>query len=400
MYLYDKKKARGLKKAMKRILYTDLSSGFGGSSIVLYDFLKNLSRDKFQPVLFFIRNGPNFEKIKRINVKVIKRKFKVIGRVAADAEGSYVLLFFDFLIHFFPNTLVLWRVMKKEKIDLVHINNNIKFCIDIILAAKLAGIPCVCHIRETRPLGKLDKLFGKYLNKIVVLNRNVLKDFTGVFGPKKVKLIYDGLNFNDPAICSADGSKIRNEFNLTQAFCVGILGRLVESKGFNDFIQAALIVKKANKNVKFLIIGDDPDEGKSYQNYLKGAVRRLNLTNDVIFTGWRFDKFDIISALDVIVQASTTPEGFGLTCVEAMALSKPVIATDIPGPSSIVEEGKTGCLIPPNDPESLAKAIMKLADSPELAKQFGTAGRISAELKFDIRKNVLEIEKIYEGLLN
>src|SRR3989338_1502681 len=134
------KKGRG-SLSMKKILHIDISSGFGGSSIVLYDFLKNLNRSKFQPVVVVVRDGQNFEKIKALNVKVIKINIKVIGLPVPAGRSSYVSLFFDLVFHLLPNTLVLLNIIKKENINLVHSNNNILHCIDVILAAKFAKVP-------------------------------------------------------------------------------------------------------------------------------------------------------------------------------------------------------------------------------------------------------------------
>ena len=92
---------------MKKILYADISSGFGGSSIVLYDLLANLDRQKFEPVVVVHRDGPNFEKLKGLNIKVIKKDLKAIGLMATDAKSSYGVLFFDLIFHFLPNAFTL-----------------------------------------------------------------------------------------------------------------------------------------------------------------------------------------------------------------------------------------------------------------------------------------------------
>ncbi len=83
-----------------------------------------------------------------------------------------------------------------------------------------------------------------------------------------------------------------------------------------------------------------------------------------------------------------------------MAHGKPVVSTNLPGPSEMIVDGVTGFLVPPQNPSALAEAIVKLLDDQSLARQMGESGKKRAEELFDIKKNVKQIERIYEELLN
>jgi glycosyltransferase involved in cell wall biosynthesis len=383
---------------MKRILYTEYSSGFGGSSTVLYDFLKNLNRNEFQPVVMVAREGYNFKRTKDLGIEVIKAPIHVIGLSPRPGMNSMPSMILDLFFYLIPNIFTIKKIIKEKNIDLVHINNNIKLCVDVILAAKLTKTPCVCHIRETKPISKMDRVFGRFIKQVIVLNKTVYKSINSIVGSNRTRIIPDGIDL-DVVVDRLNILRIREEFNLQGVFCVGFLGRLVEDKGVDVLIRSAALVRKKYPYIRYLIIGDDPDQDQSYKNYLKGLVNKLNLHNEVIFTGWRLDKFDLLSVMDVLIQASSAPEGFGLTCIEAMALGKPVIATNVPGPSEIIDHGQTGYLIPPKNPQAMAKAVIKLIMNPFLAESLAKAGRISVEQRFNIKWKTKEIEEIYEEFL-
>lgn len=382
---------------MKRILYVELSSGFGGSSAALYSLLKYLDRERFSPVVLVGRMGQNFDKIKDLGIQVVRMKLFGI-RPYADCRNrmiSYPQYLINLLLDLTVNALKLFFVFTKEKIDIVHINTNIKNHIHVIMAAKWANVPCVFHVRETRPLIKREKFFGRHIHKIIVLNKTELESLANVFGRDKIALIYDGIEW--PSLDQGFARKaFRDEFHLNQEFCVGLLARITEGKGHDVFVRCAALVLQVERNVRFFIVGDDPDHGRSLEKKIREMVRSLNIESAVIFTGWRNDRYKIICGLDVVVQASTDyPEGAPLVCCEAMACSKPVVATALPGSVEMVVPNVTGFLVPPKSPEAMAKAIIELKRSPETARKFGVMGCRRAEQYFDIKKNVKEVEALY-----
>ncbi len=382
---------------MKKILYVELSSGWGGSSEALYNLLRYLDRKKFYPVVLTTRQGKNFDRISDLKVDVLSIPLLNSKHNSKDHRlFSYIKAVINLIVDIFPNSWRIWNVIRKEKIDLVHINTNIKNNFQGILAAKWARIPCICHVRETRTLLRLEKCYRRFLERIVVLNKETFDIMSKDYDSKKVILIPDGhdlcLNIQEK-----DLQKIKEDFGLKGKFCVGILGRLVEGKGQDDFIRAAALILEDYKDVKFLVVGNDPDKNNVFERSLHFLTKELGIEKNLIFTGWRTDKNEILAILDVLVQASSTfPEGFGLTCIEAMAFKKPVVATNIPGPNSIVVDGVTGFLVPPADPKLLAAAIIKIIRDPLLAHKMGEAGKCRVEKYFNIKNVVERIENMYD----
>ena len=104
--------------------------------------------------------------------------------------------------------------------------------------------------------------------------------------------------------------------------------------------------------------------------------------------------------MDVVVHASVRPEPFGMVIIEAMAMGKPVVATEGGGPSEIITHGKSGILVPRGDSESLASAIRMLLENPIYAKELGEAGRRVVVERFTSSQQAQEIMRIYGNILN
>jgi len=375
---------------MRSILFYEPSSGFGGSANSLANLVNGLNNQRFKPVVVIKNYGPQIKKIK--NAEILK---------LTDYKESEKLTSFSFFIYFIlkvlPEAVKIYFNIKKNKISLVHINTNIISGIPAIIASKIAGIPCICHIRQTRQLIKRERFFAKWVDRFIVLNRNVLEMLKEELPEEKISLIYDGVDLE--RFSQSQNGEFRKEYSLDSSSIVGIVGRIVNGKGHKEFVLSAKEILKVKPEVKFFIIGDAKGSDDKYLSEVKQLVENENLEENLIFIGWRNDVKNIILDLDILIQASTSPEGFGLTCVEAMALKKPVIATNIPGPSEIVVDGETGFLVPPGDIKSLAERIIFLLDNPSAAKRMGEAGRKRAGELFDIRKTVDNIENIYETVL-
>ncbi len=366
-----KKQAEITKKV--NILIYEASSGFGGSANALVNLVNNLDRKRFNPIVVIRNLGSQIDKMK--NTYVIKLKNTI----------------FDII--------KIYYVIKRKHIALVHINNNIIAGIPVIVAAKMAQIPCICHIRQTRKLIKRERIFAKLVDVFLLINKDAVNVYKQDIPENKLFVIHDGIDLNDFAI-STEGS-LRRELSLNGSPLIGLVGRIVKGKGHKEFIFASKDVIKAKPDAKFVIVGNAKGDEETYYKEVVKLVKDEKLDSNVIFTGWRSDIANVMSSLDMLVQATTTyPEGFGLTIVEAMALGKPVVATDIPGPADIVVDGETGFLIPPKKPHIMAEAIMKLLENRDLARQMGLKGKGRVEELFNIRKNVKKVEELYEQVLN
>lgn len=375
-----------------KILYYEPSSGFGGSASALSNLVNYLNKGKFNFILITKNRGPQFGKIK--NAEFIKLK-----EYKEPDKLSNLKFLFYFIKNVIPDSLRIYSIIKAKRVSLIHINTNIMSGIPAIIASKLSRIPCVCHIRQTRKLIKRERFFARFVEKFILINKQASDLYIQDISEEKLNIIYDGINLHE--FSKNDDRGFKKEFSLDFSFVVGLVGRIVKGKGHKEFILVAKEVLKNIQNVKFIIVGDAKGDSEGYYKEVKELVKDYNLERNILFTGWRDDVKNIISDLDILVLPSTTfPEGLPNTIIEAMALRKPVIATDVAGPNEIVVNNETGFIVPPGDIKAMAEKIIYLLENPDIAKKMGEGGRKIVEGKFNIKETIKKIEEIYKEVLD
>jgi glycosyltransferase involved in cell wall biosynthesis len=150
--------------------------------------------------------------------------------------------------------------------------------------------------------------------------------------------------------------------------------------------------------IRFVIIGDDRVNVEAgFLGYLNSLASDLLIQNEVVFAGFRNDINRVMNALDIVAVPSHI-EAFGRVVVEAMAAGKPVVGTDGFGIAEIIENGKTGLLVPPKNPNTLAQALIKLLENPDLREKMGEQGSLAAE-RFDVVPMTKLHEETYRAVL-
>ena len=188
---------------------------------------------------------------------------------------------------------------------------------------------------------------------------------------------------------------LRRELGIDRSdLVVGTIGRLVAEKGYREFFDAARRIRGEDPRVRFLAVGD-PDPSKP-DALRAGELRAAGA--DVIFTGWRDDVRDLLGLMDVFVLASWR-EGMPRSAIEAAAMGKPLVLTDIRGCREVVRPGVEGLLVPPRSPSALTDAITLLLHDPALRERMGESARRRAVERFDERRVMADLVDAYRSLL-
>ncbi|HET9785391.1 MAG TPA: glycosyltransferase family 4 protein, partial [Terriglobales bacterium] len=201
----------------------------------------------------------------------------------------------------------------------------------------------------------------------------------------KLRGIANGI---DPeSLAGGDRAAFRRRWNLADdAFVFGMTAILAPWKGHEVFLAAARAVLAALPGARFLIVGDDVYDTRGHgqrRTWLEAQVRELGLGESVCFTGYLRDGLaDAYAACDVAVHASTLPEPFGRTAIEAMAAGVPLVAAAAGGMLEIVEPERSGLLTPPGDAGALAAVMLRLAREPELRTRLIAGGRQRVRERF------------------
>jgi L-malate glycosyltransferase len=210
--------------------------------------------------------------------------------------------------------------------------------------------------------------------------------------PGRIRVIYNGINTNRLTPDPDKVARIRAGMDiLAGGKVVGISASLTPNKDHVTFLKAARLVTQVNPRVKFAILGDGP-LGPMLQN----MARESGIESNVIFLGNQTEVGSYLSTFDIVCLCSAEPEGCSNAILEAMALSKPVIATNTGGNSELVTDGETGLIVPVQDPERLAGAILSCLQQPEKALGMGQRGRAMIMSRFSLTRMVKDYETLFE----
>jgi len=213
--------------------------------------------------------------------------------------------------------------------------------------------------------------------------------------PKKVQVIHNGINLERLTSADEDVSRVRHSLGAgTDGKVVGITARLFPQKRHDAFLRTANIINQSMPVVRYAIVGNGP-----LKRDLEELSQKLGLDQKVTFCGEQPGVGSFISAFDVAVMTSET-EGCSNSILEAMALGKPVVATDVGGNGELINHGDTGFLIPLGDEEALAEAIMTLLQDTERAQAMGRRAKQKVDSQFSVSNMVRRYQNIYEATLN
>jgi glycosyltransferase involved in cell wall biosynthesis len=376
----------------KKILFLLSVSEKGGAEIVILNIIQHIDKQKFSPIVVSLNSGDGrlVNEIRDMGVEVLAFPFRSLR----------------FLPVTFLRVLKLAIFLKKNNIDLVFANgahNHIYGRLAALLARKKTIWYVMAILSPKIMQNGLIGSLALLLNADIYIGDSdaVTESIRRIYPSCNSHTVHHGIDinrFNEKNI----RHDIRKEFGISPDVpLISIIGRLQPWKGQDYFIKAAQIVSKELPEARYLIAGGalfgmDLD----YPEYLQCLANEIGLADKIIFTGFREDVPEIIAASDVIVHASVEPEPFGLVIIEGMAMGKPVIATDAGGPREIIENGKTGILVPMRDSEAIAHAVLLLLRDDELRKKIGIAARKRVEAMFTAEKMTRQIEKIVEDCLS
>jgi glycosyltransferase involved in cell wall biosynthesis len=235
-----------------------------------------------------------------------------------------------------------------------------------------------------------DRILRRATDRLVCVAESdrVLGKRFGVVDPSKTVLIRPAIDVHQFKVRDVQDARRRDE-----RFVVGTIGRMHVQKGHRYLLDAAVLVRRDAPEVVFSIVG----EGE-LRVELEKIIRDLELQSVVVLHGARTDTSEVLASFDCFVLPSLW-EGLPIVMLEAMASGVPVVATDVDGVREAVENGKEALLVPPGDPEALARAIREVRDSPEWADRLARQARNKVESAFDLGRMLREIEQLYDEVL-
>jgi glycosyltransferase involved in cell wall biosynthesis len=395
-----------------RILLLESGTGPGGSVNFLRDFLLHVDHSTAQFIVGLYSPNPSktLEEIRRLGYSVVFFKHSRLGPPKNSAGFSAL---FDaslkklrklrtaarILSRLFrvqlPLTWKVWRFINRETIDIVVLNQDVHFHVPGVLAAKLAGRPCIC--RKAGGIGEA-RLLKRFLNPGIDLFVSISKatetDQRNTPGTRKVVNIYEGLDLQRFASLPAKEA-MRESLGISEGKkVVAAITRVEIGKGLPEFVHMAATVIRRYPNVVFLLVGDEGLDRGTLSLELRNLVHSLDLHAHIIFTGWRDDIPALMNCVDIFVHCPTTfTEGLARTCLETMAAGIPAVVSENGGMSDAVVNGVTGFVVPPGDIKAMAKSVLLLLENEARCGEFGERARLRVAQLFDAAHNSRNLQE-------
>jgi glycosyltransferase involved in cell wall biosynthesis len=368
----------------------------GGIERVVYEQCKRLMKKQFEPMVLTHRNYTDKNYV-----------FDGIRVQCYDSVNIGFRLGIPYAIPHISSLKTFLETVKSN--DLIHVHGHPY--LSSLIAAKIAkrySKPLVLTQHSTfieynniwDAVEKLNDLaVGKQVlkqaDKIIVVS-NATKNYVLSLGadPEKVRVIHNGVDLERFKPLSGVKDEMRKKLGIPQdASVVLTVRRLVYKNGIDTLLESAKIAVKNNPQLVFVVVGKGPDFEE-----VKEKIGQLGMHRKFRLTGFVPDE-DLplyYNAADLFALPSKSGEGLPLVTLEAMACGLPVIATNVGGTSEVMSEDY-GKLVPPNSPNSLAKAVLEFSrkDLSVLTKDL----RTMIEQKYSWDQNVEKLDKIYEELI-
>jgi glycosyltransferase involved in cell wall biosynthesis len=382
-----------------RVLYLDHTAKPSGAELALVRLLGELDRSRVEPIVVLAEDGPLLQLLSQQSIEA-----HVVPLSANLREVRKDSLSFGGLLAQVRSLRGLWRYARhlgcfarQRRVDLIY-SNSLKSDVYGVMAARMAGVPIIWHIHDRidelylpRTAVWLMRLLARRLPTCVVANSASTLETLKLKGRKRAAIIAIGVTRDHIQRCWAPRTP-----NPTPL--VGIVGRLAPWKGQDVFLQAAALLLREGFPARFQIIGSAMFGAEAFERHLHELAAQLGIREHVQFLGFS-DVPPVLRSLDVLVHASKIPEPFGQVIIEGLAAELPVVATDGGGAREIIENGRTGLLVPMGDARALADALAQLLAQPERARALAAAGREHVLQHFTIEQSARHSEALYEQLL-
>lgn len=401
---------------MIRVLYVEASSGgvLGGSLSGLYHLVRGIDRNRFSPRMVLYEPKPIEKDLADLGVEVhhVRRRRLPKNHLLLRYEGYHRARRLGpvrsgmhagrevarLLIEEIPSAAALTRIIARSGADVLHLGNGLRANFDGVLAGILTRVPAVVHVKGFEKYEWRERWASRHVQTMVCMTRAILDHCRrrGVCA-RDARVVYDAVDdtWIEPR---RPIPVVRREIGVpAEAPCVVIAGNVQEWKGQRVLVEAMARVVAIHPRAHCIIVGGVHRAGEEYARTVRLRAAELGLNGSVHFLGFRKDVADVMNAADVVVHASVRPEPFGRVILEGMLLGKPVIATAAGGVLELIEDGRTGFLVPPGDVAALSACLQRVLSDLERARMVGAEARRLARERFSLARHVEEISQIYEA---
>lgn len=294
-----------------------------------------------------------------------------------------------------PSAHELERFVRGRRIDVVHAHMARDYSLASYASRRNRQTKFIATRHVLFQLNRLHRHTLARASRVIAVSSAVAKELRRIVNESQIALIPNGIDVErfERARAGFDRAQFLRRMGLPgECLLVGSVGELRTLKRHDDFIRGAAKIVSRFPETHFVLAGVDTTGDVRKQ--LEKLVVELGLKDCFHFLGWVDDAESLLCGMDVFVSASET-ESFGLAMAEAMAAGTPVVATRTEGAQEVVEDQKTGLLVPIGDVDRIAEAVASLLANAERRHTMGAHANEAANTRFSLNRMVDEIEKIY-----
>ena len=363
------------------VLIVASSLGAGGAEMVIRRLAEAIDRQRFHVKVACMKGrGPMGEVLAALGVDVIEL-------APASALTTDYFTFAKLL-----------RVLRENRIEVVHTHETHGF-VDAALCRMLLPNLRLVHTfhfgnyphidRRTRWMEYAAARVADRLLAVGEVQRQQVREVYRL-GDGRIATVRNGVALPT----GAGDPDFRRRVGANGRLLVGTIGNFIEQKGLEDLLLAARRVRDAGHDAVFVVVGDG-----HLRPALEDSRRRLGLEDSVVFTGWIVNAAEaVLPAFDVFFQPSLW-EAMSVVVLEAMAASKPVVATTVGENPHVIDHEVDGLLVKPKDIDAMAAALIRVIDDPDLRQRYGSAARRKVEGQFTVAHMARAYEQIYLDVL-
>ncbi len=359
-------------------------SSLGGGQAALLALAAHLDKERFEILISARDGGPLADEARRLGLRFLPVPFKKTFSLSMTRR--------------------IRRVLEENEIDILHTHGGIAGLLGRRASGK-SKTPVVVHTlhgihylhyrnKALRSLSiRLERHLSRRTDAVIFVSEADLKEGERhklASGMKRI-LIKNGIDvtrFQETEIFEKAKKELKWRLKLSPPI-VGTIARLHRQKGIVGLIRAAGQIHRGSPEAKIVVVGGGPLE-----RTLRIEAQKLGLEGFFIMLGERTDARELLSLFDIFALPSLW-EGLPLVLLEAAAMGKPIVATDIDGVREVIRNGETGLLVPPANPERLAEAILRLLQDRNLARRLGENAKATIPPSFTLSKMIDETEQLY-----
>jgi glycosyltransferase involved in cell wall biosynthesis len=363
---------------MRTVLHTESSPGLGGQEVRTLNEARWTAERGWRVLLAGQPDGRFVERARAAGLEVVGIRMRGAWDLGA--------------------VCALRRLIRRERVSIVHTHSSVDGWV-AGLAARTAAVPVVRTRHVSIRIRRRGNPVYRWLADRVITSGEAIRDLVVEAGvdPRRVVAIPAGVDlgeFTGGRDSRQDGGHAVREALALSRPVIGSVAMFRGSKGHVHLLDAFATIHAQHPAARLLLVGDG-----IRRPWVEGLAKDRGLADAVVFTGFRTDVPDLLRAMDCFVLASTRTEGVPQSLLQAFAAGVPVVASAIGGIPEVVEDGKTGILVPPEDAATLARAIESVLGDRAGAEARARCARHLVEDRFSHGASVSRLLALYDEVI-